>query len=146
MVNKLREYSNFYTNIYVFVDGAAFGNQIEYLLTLIDSLLGCNICVFVPESFEYLLLNTSRFRDLCYNELLNTSDYVESSIYRTYENYFEDLLSNICNDNFSNVKYEKVSWNKLNLFFKQNSLLEEVFNQLIDIDDSVKCIDGIKSN
>lgn len=136
MVKTLRKYS-YINNIYIIIDGAAFGNQIQLLLTEIKSLYSCNILIFAPESFEWLILNTSKFKCYCKNELSNTSDYVEPSLYKTWENYFEDLLINLCN-RYNYVKYEKVSWDKLNPFFKNTNLLKEIVFQLTDLDDSIK--------
>ena len=137
IVNKLDSISSDYSKIYIIVDGAAFGNQIQSLFSLIKSLTSCKILIFAPESFEYLILNTSRFSRLCKNELSDTSNYVDSSIHKTWENYFEDLLIDLCK-NFNHVKYEKVSWNLLNPFSKSQNLIREITSQLKDLSPDIK--------
>lgn len=46
-----------YSNIYVIVDGAAFGSEVAMLFSLAISVSKCRILIIAPESFEYLLLN-----------------------------------------------------------------------------------------
>lgn len=128
IINRLEEFANNYNNIYIIVDGAAYGNQIASLLSKIEELPN-NVAIFAPESFEYLLLNTSLFKKFCKDELINTSDYVESSVYGTWENYFESLLKKLCS-NYNGVVYYKTNWSSLNKFFKQPVILDEVRNQL----------------
>ena len=136
MVKTLEVYKHI-RNIYIIVDGAAFGNQIQKLLSKIKSLSSCNIFIFAPESFEWLILNTSKFKIYCQDELNNTSNYVEPSLYKTWENYYEALLINLCK-HYNHVKYEKASWDDLNPFFKNINLLKELVSQLTDLDDSIK--------
>ena len=137
IVNKLNELSKDYVNIYIFVDGAAFGNQISNLFSKIKSLVSCNVLIFAPESFEYLVLNTSKFKKFCEDELANTCEYVDNCIFKTWENYFEYLLSKLCK-RYNHVKYEKVKWDELNPFFKKESLLKEITDQFKDLDADVK--------
>lgn len=137
IINKLNELSKDYVNIYIFVDGAAFGNQISNLFAKIKSLVSCNVIVFAPESFEYLILQTSKFKKFCEDELVNTYKYVDNCIFKTWENYFEYLLSELCK-RYSYVKYEKVKWDELNSFFKKELLLKEITDQFVDLDNSIK--------
>lgn len=139
VINTLVAYSSSYTNIYIIVDGAAYGSQIQMLLSEIKGLTSCNVFVFALESFEYLILSTRKFKKFCEDELENTPNYVESAKWSTWENYFEDLLCDLCK-RYSNVKYEKVSWDRLNPFFKRLDILEDISLQLYDLNDSVKSI------
>lgn len=136
MVNRVIETSANFNSIYIIVDGAAFGNQIQLLMDAIKNLFSCNVQIFAPESFEYLILNTSKFKKFCQDELENTYNYVDSSKYKTWETYFEDLLKTLCNK-YTGVKYEKVCWDELNPFFKKCELLREISTQLKDIDKSI---------
>lgn len=134
VVSSLVKYARSNINIYIIVDGAAFGNQIEKLLRQIDELVSNNIYVFAPECFEYLVLQTSYFKRYCRDILQSPSDYIESNKFKTWENYFGYLLEMVCSTKLRRVAYKKVSWDKLNEFFKSEGFLKQIKKLLPDLE------------
>ncbi len=87
-----------YDNILIVVDGAAFGNQYPLLSDLI-SRADKHVALFMPESFEWFLLNSVCFKkdNIVTNVLLNFLYLVDYSKYFSLENYFEHELKIACN-------------------------------------------------
>ena len=135
MVNKIKEYkAKGFKNIYIIVDGAAYGNQIAK--TLVEG-LNCNIYISAKESFEYLVLGYKYFSKFLTSELTDTYNFADSKLYFTWEQYYTKLLSDLCLNNY-NCTYSKESWNKLNNIFKSITFLSYIQEQLSDLDDLVK--------
>lgn len=103
--------------IIVLVDGAAFGGFIEELMTV--QMLHFGITILAPESFEYVLLNTSLFKEHIYDMISNASYYCKDI---TYESYFTRLLINLCKYTYG-VNYTKSQLPKL---FKNKKYYKEV--------------------
>lgn len=83
-------------NIIVIIDGAGGGSCTDELMRLLDLYSNRNVLVLCPESFEYLILRS----ELCTNfrisdELDCTYDYCESSIYSSWEDYYEKRLKEL---------------------------------------------------
>lgn len=77
--------------IVVIADGAAFGAEMERLVNL--ARLWENIVLYLPESFEWLILHSGVVSDKEIAEVLSdTSNYVESSEYFSWERFFTALL------------------------------------------------------
>ncbi len=77
-------------NILVIADGAAFGSEIESLVQLRYSK---NIGIFLPESFEWLILNSGLIKSGDINQILkNPANYIDSKKYFSWETFFTDLL------------------------------------------------------
>ena len=72
-------------------DGAAFGSEIDRVLQLIKS--SANITLYLPESFEWLLLTSGIFKEKEIARILEEpSDYIESRKYFSWERFFTALL------------------------------------------------------
>lgn len=79
------------SRILVIADGAAFGSEIAKITALDSRRL---VAMFLPESFEWLILNSGILKSSHVNEvLLSPEDYVESSKYFSWEQFFTALLS-----------------------------------------------------
>jgi len=117
-----------YKTIYVIVDGAAFGGFLQRLLSISEHF---DVYVFAPESFEYLLLNTSTFKRFLGDELENTCDYCDISKYPTWEGYYTSLLSNLCKGKYR-FDYSKA---RLDSFFLKGDFPSKVKEQIRDIVD-----------
>jgi GTPase SAR1 family protein len=127
MVNTILSYQDSgYNNIYVIVDGAAYGNEIE-------DTIKTGVYIFAPESFEWLLLVTDTFNKYCKEELSRTYDFAESSLYETWENYYEYLLKDV-SSKYLHEKYSKKHLDELSSFWSSESLFKQIKTLLIDID------------
>lgn len=95
---KARDLSNSGVSCCVIVDGAAFGCEIRRMLNLIGS-SSSNVTLWAPESFEWLLLKSGVVRRHNVAELINDpSEYIESSEYMSWEQFFTDLVIEIMKD------------------------------------------------
>ena len=74
----------------VIADGAAFGPEMEavYALTRLK-----NIELFLPESFEWLILSSGLFDDAEMREMLeHPADFIDSERFFSWESFFTDAL------------------------------------------------------
>ena len=78
----------------IVADGAAFGCEIERVLWTIHR-NGLDTKLFLPESFEYLILSSELFKQ--YTETSRISDPVQiiSGLYFSWEQYFTQLLTEL---------------------------------------------------
>lgn len=84
----LRERSE--TEILLIADGAAFGAEMAYVTSLTRFK---NIQLFLPESFEWLVLNSSLFADAKTRDmLLHPASYIESATFFSWEQFFTKEL------------------------------------------------------
>lgn len=83
--------------ILVIVDGAAFGSNIDSVISVAKSkkIIGKQVEIYAPESFEWLILRSRLFYDKCKDELNKTYDYADSCTYESWEQYYTDLLITI---------------------------------------------------
>lgn len=102
-------------NTLVIADGAAFGSQMKKISELM--MLKKNVVLFLPESFEYILLQADLFKDSEISKILNSpSEYIDGSKYFSWEQFFTSLLVSKSEKSF--LKYSK---KKLNLnYFSDN--------------------------
>lgn len=79
--------------ILVVADGAAFGSEIDRVLKLQSSSQE-NFRICLPESFEWLILKSGLIKNPDITSVLdNPSEYIESKDYFSWENFFEDYLT-----------------------------------------------------
>lgn len=123
----LLEYIDDYNSIFIIADGACFGGYIQEILDLAD--VHGNICIFTPESFEYMLLNTDYICKYVKNELSETYNYCDSSEYLSWERYFTALLNKILSENY----YTDYTKSHLCDFMKSEKFMKAVKNQITDI-------------
>lgn len=96
-------------NVLVVADGAAFGSEIEGNMELLNS--GCKIGFYLPESFEWVILNANVIEDNEVAEiLLNPENYINSQAYFSWERYFTDLLISKTQDSY--LRYNKSNLNQ----------------------------------
>lgn len=90
--------------ILVIADGAAFGSQMDKIMYLVKE--KTNIALYLPESFEWMILQSDILNDSETKEiLLNPSEYIESKEYLSWERYFTSLLIRKTEDTY--LKYTK---------------------------------------
>lgn len=113
-------------DILVIADGAAFGSLIENCLSAFQTQVNRRISLWLPESFEYLILKSGVLKSEKVIQILeNTSDYVECEKYESWENFFTDLLIMI-----TAGKTEKYSKNVLNDYYLRDWIVEKMKEQL----------------
>jgi len=78
----------------IIADGAAFGSEIDRVIKLQKS--GCDFRLYLPESFEWLILSSEIIKKNEIKQILdNPANYIESSEYFSWENFFESYLITI---------------------------------------------------
>ena len=79
------------SRILVIADGAAFGSEIE---TVMRSAFGRQVELYLPESFEWLILRSGLVKDGDIRNILEQPpDYIESREYLSWERFFTRLLT-----------------------------------------------------
>lgn len=114
--------------ILVIADGAAFGSEMEKLMQLMK--IHKNIALYLPESFEWLILKSDLIKNGRVEEILsNPSDYIESSEYFNWERFFTTLLVDITASSY--LQYTK-------------RYLNQAYLHATSIDKILKVIEPIK--
>ena len=97
----------------VIADGAAFGSEIGelYLLMLRRS----DICLYLPESFEWVILSSGLIDGKRIEEILqNPEDHVDSQVYFSWEQFFTRLLVQETVGTYLQYSKQKLNANYLN--------------------------------
>ena len=80
-------------DVLVIADGAAFGAVIENCLEYISARTGQRISIWMPESFEYLILKSGLIKSEELHKILESiPDYVDSGQYESWERYFTQFV------------------------------------------------------
>lgn len=116
-------------NIAVIADGAAFGPEIEDLAE-IQQESDHMIAIFLPESFEWLILKSGIIMKSDSPELENPSAYIESSEYASWEQYFTRLLTDLS----GKKKYGHYSKKKLDEWYLQKDNKASVCHEIPGLD------------
>ena len=112
--------------VLVIADGAAFGSEIGKLLEL-KSIM--NLIVYLPESFEWLILKSDLLKDKSVRDILdNPNDNIDSEKYFSWEQFFTGLLIEK-----SNGTYLKYSKNKINEAYLQEHTMQEILRNVPNI-------------
>ena len=110
-------------NILVIADGAAFGSEIESLVQLRYLK---NIGIYLPESFEWLILNSGLIKNGDINQILEKpSDYIDSQKYFSWEVFFTDLLIKSTKGTY--LEYSK---SRLNTAYKQENETKSILRKM----------------
>lgn len=98
----LRENSD--KSVMVIADGAAFGSEIEAVMRIVQN--GGRVQIYLPESFEWVVLSAGLLEDKEIEEILRKpEDYIDSQDYFSWERFFTKLLVEKSNDGY--LKYQK---------------------------------------
>lgn len=119
-------YLNMHKNdkILVIADGAAFGAEIDKVLQLIGGRK--NVALYLPESFEWLVLSSGILKSSMIDEILNDpSEYIESKEYFSWERFFTDVLIEETKNTY--MAYVK---RKINPVYLDKSMREAILNQM----------------
>ena len=88
----------------VIADGAAFGAEMERVMAYMKH--HANIRLFLPESFEWMILDSGVIKaPELKNILAEPSDYIESAEYFSWERYFTHLLIELTQGSY--LRYSK---------------------------------------
>ncbi|MGM9519898.1 MAG: translation initiation factor 2, partial [Phascolarctobacterium sp.] len=95
--------------VLVVADGAAFGCEMEKIMQLMR--LGRRIILYLPESFEWLVLKSGVIEDGEIKAILDDpSSFIDSKIFFSWERFFTNLLIQKSKDTY--LHYNKKSLNK----------------------------------
>lgn len=111
-------------DVLVIADGAAFGSQMERIMQLLA--LQPDSHIYLPESFEWLILRSGLLEDAEVDEILKSPEnYVESQQYFSWERYFTAVLMQKTADSY--LKYTK---SKLNPVYLQEHEKKAVLSEM----------------
>lgn len=111
----------------VIADGAAFGPEMAHISQLLRG--NVNIKLYLPESFEWLLLYADIFnKSFIRKRLEEAENYIESEKYFSWERYFTDLLMEETKD--SPYPYDK---SNLKDFYLQDKIVQKVLEAMAPI-------------
>lgn len=114
-------------DVLVIADGAAFGSQMERIMDLVA--IQPNFHVYLPESFEWLILQSGLLEDGEINDILESPEnHVESQQYFSWERYFTAVLMQKTVDSY--LKYTK---SKLNPVYLQEHEKKAVLSEMSHI-------------
>lgn len=89
-------------------DGAAFGSQMERIMDLVA--IQPNFHVYLPESFEWLILQSGLLEDGEINDILESPEkYVDSLQYFSWERFFTALLTQRTSNSYLSYTKSKLN-------------------------------------
>lgn len=113
--------------VLVIADGAAFGCEMEKVMQLIK--LGRKIALYLPESFEWLVLNAGIIADSEISRILATPyDYIDSRKFFSWERFFTTLLTEKTNGMY--LQYNKKS---LNNAYLQDKIKLKILDSMLPV-------------
>lgn len=108
-------------------DGAAFGSEMEKLMRLVRN--HPNITLYLPESFEWMILQSGLLEDRSILKILeHPEDYIESRDYFSWEQYFTAQLIELAEGSY--LKYSKRKLNPVYLQVKASEKILAVMNRV----------------
>ena len=119
--------------ILVIADGAAFGSEIHRVLRLIENRR--NVVLYLPESFEWMILKAGVLKNSQVEKLVNDpSEFVESSEYFSWERFFTAVLIEATKDTY--LAYAK---KKLNPVYLNEPIKKSILDQMERVKFIMKC-------
>lgn len=117
----LKKYESF--NVIIIADGAAIGSEVDSLVKEQELSYG-KLALFLPESFEWIILKTGIFGNTV--GITETYNYADSVKYESWEQYFTDLLIKLSEDDI----YKKYNKRKLSSFYMQSDMKKKIMMQI----------------
>ncbi|MCC8047369.1 MAG: translation initiation factor 2 [Clostridiales bacterium] len=112
----------------VIADGAAIGAEMRDLFILASKNLSINL--YLPESFEWLILDSNVIADSEIRRILDhAEEYVESSQFFSWERFFTKLLVDKAQDTY--LKYQKT---KLNENYLNDKIKDQIIRSIKGVD------------
>ena len=120
----LKEYEN--KRLLIIADGAAFGSEMDRVMKKTN--MTDHMAIYLPESFEWLILKADVIRDNTIAEVLeHPSDFIESRDYMSWERFFTALVIDKTKDTY--LRYSK---SKLNESYKNQKIQEKILQEIPD--------------
>ncbi|MCD8068941.1 MAG: translation initiation factor 2 [Lachnospiraceae bacterium] len=117
------------TGVLIIADGAAFGSEMDRITKLLQQ--KPNIILYLPESFEWLILKSGVVKAEGLNDILDAPEnYIESSRYFSWERFFTAFLVEATLG--SHLKYSKKRLNPVYLHENTASKIVAVMDGLMD--------------
>ena len=106
----------------IIADGAAIGPEMNRLHALAEQKK--NIVLYLPESFEWILLQSGLFEEKDIRAILDSpEEYIESEKYFSWERFFTRLLIDKTDNTY--LKYKKSRLNKSYLHDRNKKMILE---------------------
>lgn len=115
----------------IIADGAAFGAEISDIVKR-QQLFPKMLALFLPESFEWLILKSGLVNDPKWEQITVPEKYVDSKMYFSWERYFTELLVETTKD-MDYKKYPK-SKSRLPKFYVHDKSLDAMKRNMQGID------------
>ena len=91
-------------SVTVIADGAAFGSEMEAVMRIVND--GGAVQVYLPESFEWIVLSSGLFDDKNIGEILEKPEnHIDSENYFSWERFFTKMLVDKTKNSY--LKYQK---------------------------------------
>ena len=111
----------------VIADGAAFGPEIERVLSLKKAR---SLILYLPESFEWIVLNSKIIKDNDIDTVLaEPNKYIESEKYFSWERFFTAMLTDKTNGTY--LQYNKSSLNPAYLQENEQNAIIDVVPEIV---------------
>lgn len=115
-------------SILMIADGAAFGSEMEKLMQLVRNYP--NIKLYLPESFEWLILKSGLIGDSSILKMLeHPEEQIDSKDYFSWERYFTAQLTQYTQNGY--LKYSK---RQLNPVYLQENIADRILDVMKGID------------
>lgn len=121
--SKIKKYRD--KNVVVIADGAAFGAEIRSIVEQ-QTLSPNKIVIFLPESFEWLILKSGAVGGIEIEKIDSPQLYADSTDYMSWEQYFTSLLEDATRD----IDYKRYSKTHLAEFYLQDRTAEKIKQQI----------------
>ena len=120
-----------YSNIYIIADGAGFGSCVNGIL-LIQNNGYANFKLFLPPSFEYMLLLYQNFKSLVADKLDYTENYCDTKEFKSWERFYTFLMESVARH--YNFTYTK---SYLSDKLKFSKMYDNIMSQIKDLSKGV---------
>lgn len=115
-----------YQNALVIADGAAFGPEVERVLSVRNYR---SVMIYLPESFEWIVLKSDLLKDKEVRAVLEQpADFVESADYFSWEQFFTAMLTEKTKDSY--LQYQKSTLNGVYLNPAEQAAIQNVLPPL----------------
>ncbi len=110
-------------NVAIIADGAVFGSEISDIAAQ-QSLRPRKVAIYLPESFEWLILSSGVVEGIDPLKLNEPWRYADSKAFMSWEQFFTDLLEDITKDS----NFQKYSKGRLPGFYNQERIEKEILS------------------